>query len=325
MPIDLGRSNALVSLHKPVASTLSIVWCTTGDALEQVMAALRGLHSMSGASSSASGNEAVQPGGDRAASKEQAIGQAMPAPAVSAGPAARSAQVPGMAAGGLRAAGSGGRLRSRGQPGNAAGVPPPLTRATAERLLDVSSTKKAAASLDVVREEAEKAAARSRWVFEHMHLAASLQLRWDTSARELAELLYGRAAVWSAVPESRMNSLTSTARMTLAVLEKVRKAWEERLQAFYGGEDSKARVLSSEVGALAQACASVRASMIDCIETMQKRFTGFVQTAEAQHYWLAATSQVMISLVRVANACSPCCCLWHVGRYSTPETPAQVC
>ena len=87
-------------------------------------------------------------------------------PPVSAGSAAWSVQVPGTGAGALQAAGVGGRLGSEELPGEALDrLLPALTRAAAHRLVYASRVEKAAAALDAMQKEAERAAERSRWVF----------------------------------------------------------------------------------------------------------------------------------------------------------------
>ena len=242
------------------------------------------LHLLETYSSSTSGRQAVQANSKGAGDETRAAGQAQagPAPPVQAGSAARSAQMPATAAGG-GLHGSHGTMGSREQPAKAVdGVLLSLTSAAAQRLLDTSRVEEAAAVLDHMLKVAENAEEQSTWMAVYMELVFTILPQWDTGVLEEAGRLRTRATEWRKAQEGRLKSLTCRVTTTGADIQRVRDAWEGRLQAHCGGEESQPQVLAEEACVLVHAYAGALDSMKGCLDAMQERFTAFLQTAEAE-------------------------------------------
>ena len=236
----------------------------------------------------------------------------MPAPIVSAGSAAWSAQLLEVGAEDLRAAGCDGMLRSRKQPAvEVDQLMPQLPWAKVRRLLDTRRLDRAAAALDAVQEQAEQAEAQLGCMVAYLGL---LGLRLSACSPGLAgeaSLLWHQASRWIPEQEAMTDSLKWAAGESKAQLDRIRGGWEGRLQACFGGEGKTLQVDGEEACVVVRKYADVIASMQACYGRMQERFASLLQSLKARQQFLGATIYGCIRLVSCRmSPCGVAVC-WH--------------
>lgn len=106
---------------------------------------------------------------------------------------------------------------------------PPLTWADAQQMLDVRRVTGAAAALDGIHKEAERAKAQSKLMLDYLQTAGASLPSCFSDAEWEAELLYHRARAWQAAQEDTLEAMVWAESKIREQWDGIRQGWESKL------------------------------------------------------------------------------------------------